>query len=116
MLSNYGLTLLNSYNYAATLPQSQFPNDQNYPGVGALIPALASYLSQAQTILETVANSASYPTTVSYGQIEVLVSSGNALALQLDNLNPSPTTFSAEVLDSVSALSNLLLYPELLSI
>ena len=115
MLSTYAQTLLDSYDYSSTLRQRDFPTIENFPGLAAILPMLTTWLSQVQPILEAAAQASSFPCSVSYGQVEGLVTQGKGIAAQIDALSPAPTVLSGEVWDAVTALNSLLLYPELLS-
>ena len=115
-LSAYALQLVAPYNYSGILPPGQFPTVQNYPGLATAIAPAQAFLIAAQTVLESLAQTSAFPSSVSYGYVSQLVTQGNAVLQTLDALSPAPYLFNAEVLEVVLALQTITLYPELLSI
>ena len=113
-LSAYAANLVASYDYSGILPPSQLANVQNYPGLTpSLLASLSSFLLAAQPILEQVAQSVSFPSSVSYGQITSLITQGQSVCQSLDALSPAPILLNAELWDMLLSLQSLSLYPEL---
>ena len=115
MLTSYAQSLVVNYDYSDILPPSQIPTVANYPSLNSVLPALMTFLDAAQPILEAVAQSSSFPMSLSCGSMANLVAQGQTVAQQLDQLSPTPYLLNAEVWDTVNALQTFLLYPELFS-
>ena len=114
-ISPFGQALLSSYDYSSILPASALPTPQFYPGMATLGPQITAFLAQAQPILESAAQTSSFPDQNSYGQVLSLYKQGQALLQQIETLDPVPTYLDAEFGDVVDALGQMTLYPELMS-
>lgn len=113
-LSTYALTLLQPYDYSPVLSSQDFPTVQYYPGIASLLTPIIAWLTTVQPLIESAAQSASFPSSLSFGSIQNLITQGLALAAQLDVLTPAPVLFCAEFWDVIESLQQLTLFPELM--
>ena len=113
-LSTYAANVVLPYDYSSILMPQDFPTTQYYPAIASILPAVTNWLNEVQPLLESAAQSSSFPSSLSLGQITGYITTGLSLAQQLDTLNPAPVLFCAEFWDVVTALQQLTVFPELM--